>query len=206
MMFLPLDAETQAICRRDRREDPGRRGVVLLGWREVPTDETALGDSARAGRARQCEQCFVTARERGSTADAFERELYVVTAAVRIARSDGGGPRARGVGLYSSRSLSATRHRLQRATHAGQPGALRIYRDLSDALFGEPRWPSCISPLRREHLPLLGALFRSPSASSAHNGEINTLRGNRNQMLLARAAGLGSRPSSGRGCEQAQAR
>ena len=62
MMFLPLDAETQEICRATVERTLAAEGLSFLGWREVPTDETALGDSARASRPSVW-QCFIARGE-----------------------------------------------------------------------------------------------------------------------------------------------
>ena len=99
MIFLPPDAEQRRACEQRFEAVVRAEGQTVLGWRDVPTDDSELGKTARA-----CEP-FIRQIFIGRSADlsddmAFERKLYVIrrqiTNAIRYGDAAGGG-----VFLYS---------------------------------------------------------------------------------------------------------
>ena len=202
MMFLPLAADRQATCREAVEGAIAAEGLAFLGWREVPTDETVLGGSARKTRPSVW-QCFVAPAgpDGGGSApggaggphggdlhgDALERKLYVArrqcekAAAKALAEAAAralAGAQATGDGgrfyvpSFSSRTI----------TYKGLLLPLQVpgfYTDLGDPLFE--------SALAVVHQRYSTNTFPSwelaqPFRYLAHNGEINTLRGNLNHM------------------------
>ncbi len=170
MMFLPLAAELQAICRAAIDRALQQEGLNTLGWREVPTVQSALGESARALRPSVW-QCFTDAA--GLEGDALERKLYVARRQCETAVSQtlGAGERFY-VPSFSSRTI----------VYKGLMMATEIpafYEDLND--------PSLESALAVVHQRYSTNTFPSwelaqPFRYLAHNGEINTLRGNLHWM------------------------
>ena len=161
-------------------------GLTILGWREVPFDITACGDGARAVLPDVL-QMFVAGTE-GQRGLELERMAFCLRKRAE-----------REAGVYFA-SLSARTIVYKGMLSAPQLGP--FYPDLSDPRFG--------SALALVHSRFSTNTFPSwplahPYRYVAHNGEINTVRGNRNWMR-AREAMLASDliPDSrdGRGIER----
>ena len=80
MLFLPKDAELRHHFEHHFAEVVQEEGQTLLGWRDVPTNNSLIGDSAK--NAEPCmRQVFIgrnAAALIGNDALAFERKLYVI--------------------------------------------------------------------------------------------------------------------------------
>jgi glutamate synthase (ferredoxin) len=174
LVFLPheeRDREAiQALVGRITAEE----GQVLLGWRDVPTDNGLLGDSARATQP-VFQQIFIGAGP-GLRGAAFERKLYVIRKRVEHAVD------TLKVGALSRRlfyivSLSAN---------------TLIYKGMLTARQLDPMFPDLSDTDLQSALALVHQRFSTNTFPSwplahpyrfiAHNGEINTLRGNINWM------------------------
>jgi glutamate synthase (NADPH/NADH) large chain len=168
MVFLsqnPLERDRQMRLFEERVHAEGQR---MLGWREVPHDPDAIGRDARA-RLPIIRQVFVAARE-GLDQDAFERKLYVIRRVFENAAN-------RHSGFSYVPSLSSRTFVFAGLLMSGQLEP--FYADLND--------PSLDSALALVHsrysTNTLGAWdLAQPFRYMAHNGEINTLKGNRNYM------------------------
>jgi len=168
MMFLPLEETAQKACRAAVEEALTAEGLRTLGWREVPTVESALGESARALRPSVW-QCFTDANI--PDPEVLERKLYIARRQCEraVAKALGEGARFY-VPSFSCRTI----------VYKGLMMATEIpafYEDLNDPLFE--------SPLAVVHQRYSTNTFPSwelaqPFRYLAHNGEINTLRGNLN--------------------------
>src|SRR5689334_21593633 len=78
MVSLPGDpAARGAACVREIERAIGNEGQVLLGWRDVPVDDSSLGPTAR-GTMPVIRQVFVGAGRKQLDRDAFERKLYII--------------------------------------------------------------------------------------------------------------------------------
>ncbi|MBN1319446.1 MAG: glutamate synthase subunit alpha, partial [Thermoleophilia bacterium] len=170
MMFLPLTTELQTACHSAVEGALMAEGLRTLGWREVPVDENALGESARALQPSVW-QCFTDSG--GLEPDALERRLYVARRQCERAVALTLGKRSRFyVPSFSCRTI----------VYKGLMMATEIpafYEDLNDAAFE--------SALAVVHQRYSTNTFPSwelaqPFRYLAHNGEINTLRGNLNWM------------------------
>ena len=144
-------------------EDEGQR---VLGWREVPVVDEACGTAARAVAPR-IEQLFIGAGEEMEDQDVFERRLYVIRRVVEHEHLED---------LYVT-SLSSRTMVFKGMLTA--PQLSQYYPDLKDERFA--------SRLALVHSRFSTNTFPSwelahPYRMLAHNGEINTLRGNRNWM------------------------
>jgi glutamate synthase domain-containing protein 2/glutamate synthase domain-containing protein 1 len=178
MIFLPQDPQERLACEGVVEETVKAEGQRLLGWRDVPVDNTEIGYTARAAEP-VIRQVFV---ERGSHTrdqDAFERKLYVIRKVMESGVQGLGGHAARTFYIPSFSSNTVVYKGLLMGTQLR-----RYYRDLSD--------PATVSGFVLVHSRFstntLGSWrLAHPYRYLAHNGEINTLRGNINWMTARQA-------------------
>jgi glutamate synthase (NADPH/NADH) large chain len=168
MVFLSQDAEERRQQERSLERLVAELGQRFLGWRDVPVHPDRIGRIARAALPR-IRQAFVGAAP-GLDQDAFERRLYVIRRsferAVRTA------PGFCYVPSLSSRTFVFT----------GMLMSTQI----------EPFYPDLTDPSVETAIALVHSRYSTntfptwdlaqPFRYLAHNGEINTLRGNRNAM------------------------
>ena len=77
MVFLPQEPDYRQNCELRLATIIAEEGQRLLGWRDVPTDNALLGETALAGEP--CiRQVFIGRGQDSATAGAFERKLYVI--------------------------------------------------------------------------------------------------------------------------------
>jgi glutamate synthase domain-containing protein 2/glutamate synthase domain-containing protein 1/glutamate synthase domain-containing protein 3 len=167
-VFLSTNPELAAWQVQCFEEAVAAEGQTLLGWRDVPLDPGAPGRVAREGLPR-IRQIFVAAAP-GLSQDGFERKLYVIRRLVENVT------RARG-GFFHVPSLSSRTIVYPGMLMAGQ--IERFYLDLAE--------PDVETALALVHSRYSTNTFPTWSLAQpfrylAHNGEINTLRGNRNWM------------------------
>mgnify|MGYP000458437209 CR=1 FL=1 len=174
-VFLPHDnAYAQARAKAITEEVIQKRGLFLFGWREVPVNIHMLGDKAASTMPRM-EQVLV-GRPHGVTDEAYERRLFLSRKEIEQRAANDG------IKHFYIPSFS---HRL--IIYKGllvSPSLQKFYKDLQNpayetalAIYHQrystntfPTWP-------------LGHPFRM----MAHNGEINTRRGNANWMRAREA-------------------
>ena len=154
-------------------------GQILLGWRDVPTDAGVLGESVRTTEPVS-RQAFIAQGPAGGDQDAFERRLFILRKVISNAVYDLADPRTAG---YYPVSLSSRTVVYKGLFLAGALG--RYYPDLVDLRFE--------SALALVHQRFSTNTFPTWSRSHpyrmvAHNGEINTLRGNVNWMAARQAS------------------
>ncbi len=177
MVFLPADEPAQGRGRQLVEAAVIAEGLEPLGWRVVPADRTVLGPSAL--EACPAVEQLVLVATRPMTEHAFERALIL---ARRVAEASA---RAEGLGDLAVVSMSG-RTVVYKGLFVGAELG-RFYRDLSDpnlsvayAVFHQ-RYSTNTHPSWR---------LAHPFRFLAHNGEINTVRGNR-EAMRGRAATLG---------------
>jgi glutamate synthase (NADPH/NADH) large chain len=170
MTFLPTDARARHDCEAIVAAACHDEGLRLLGWRDVPTEPDCLGPTARQGMPviRQ----FVVAAI-GLDGDALERRLLVVRKVVeRRADAVHLGRERFHIASLSSRTVvykgMLTAHQLR-----------SFYLDLGDDRMAS-RLAMVHARFSTNVLPRWD--LAQPFRMSAHNGEINTLRGNVNWM------------------------
>ncbi|RKH53663.1 glutamate synthase large subunit [Corallococcus interemptor] len=174
-VFLPQEPEARRACEalfEDVVEEEGQR---LLGWRDVPVAPQELGPLAREA-APVIRQLFIARRR--VVPSAFERKLYRIRKLVENrVQARGVDPQGRfHVASCSSETLIYKGLLLPRQLP-------RFYADL--------RHPEFVSALALVHSRFSTNTFPTwelaqPFRFIAHNGEINTLRGNRNWMTARR--------------------
>jgi glutamate synthase domain-containing protein 2/glutamate synthase domain-containing protein 1/glutamate synthase domain-containing protein 3 len=168
LVFLSRDARERAWQAQAFERAALASGQRFLGWREVPVEPGAIGRVARESLPA-IRQAFVAAAA-GQDQDAFERKLYVLRRLFEGAV--GAQPGFAYVPSLSSRTFVYTGLLMPSQME-------RFYRDLAD-----PALESALALVHsRYSTNTLGAWDLShPFRYLAHNGEINTLRGNRNYM------------------------
>ena len=172
LVFLAQDPAECAWQAEALERSVAEHGQRLLGWREVPVDPARIGRIAREAMP-VIRQIFVGAAE-DLDPDAFERRLYLLRAVAENRVRARGGPGARS---FHVPSLSA-----RILVYKGLLLAHQIdgfYPDLADG--------SLCSALALVHQRYSTNTFPTwdlaqPFRYVAHNGEINTLRGNVNWM------------------------
>ena len=186
MCFLPREAKAREIVVKQFEHFIKVEGQILLGWRDVPTDPAGLGKTVLDGMPL-IRQAIIAAGPHIRDQDQFERKLLVI-------RKQTQNPLA----------TLAKKHKLPDITHLYMPsfststvvykGLLlahdvgRFYRDLQN--------PLTVSAVALVHQRFSTNTFPSwklahPYRYIAHNGEINTVRGNVN-WINARRSGMES--------------
>jgi glutamate synthase domain-containing protein 2/glutamate synthase domain-containing protein 1/glutamate synthase domain-containing protein 3 len=163
---LPRDPERRAICEQLIEETVAAEGQRPVWWRDVPVDDRFVGEIARTS-APVIRQLIVEAGDDVADPPAFERKLYVIR---RLIERESGGEVA--LPSFSSRTL----------VYKGMltaPQLPRYFPDLRD--------PRVASRLALVHSRFSTNTFPSwdlahPFRMIAHNGEVNTVRGNINWM------------------------
>ena len=181
MVFLPTHEGACSQMREMVTAHATSHGWQMLGWRKVPVYEDALGQSARESRP-SIWQFFVTdpagAHENGAT-DTLERRLYMLRKSLENEARRTCPDEECYLPSLSCRTI----------VYKGMMIACQLpefYSDLKD--------PRLASPLAIVHQRYSTNTFPSwrlaqPMRGIAHNGEINTIRGNRN-WLAAREPAL----------------
>ncbi|MFC1601739.1 glutamate synthase central domain-containing protein, partial [Candidatus Sumerlaeota bacterium] len=186
MFFLPPDKEARLAAIALVDKECKRCGFKVLGWRDVPIDLEALGPSARSS-CPSIKQLFVAlARRRGAGAQGdrdIEHELYILRRGIeqRVAASVPDAAKQLYIPSLSSRTICYKGLMLAQQVR-------QFYADLTD--------PALDSALVVVHQRYSTNTFPTwplaqPYRLIAHNGEINALRGNINNMH-ARYATLAS--------------
>ena len=179
MIFLPQDAFARAACEKVIADKIAAEGQKLLGWRNVPVDNRSLGESVKAAEP-VVRQVFIGRGKNCKDADSFERKLFVIRKTAEHAVR--GLANGQGRGFYIP-SLSARTLVYKGMLLADQVS--KYYLDLHDE--------SMVSALALVHQRFSTNTFPTwnlahPFRMIAHNGEINTLRGNVNWMAARHAA------------------
>jgi len=172
MTFLPVEKHPRLQCEGILERIIKEEGLTVLGWRDTPVYASAIGRVARASQP-YIQQVFVRCAP-GMDEDAFERKLYVVRKRIENEIRESGVEDAE---MFYIPSLSC-----RTIVYKGlllAPQIENFYRELSD--------PDVVSALCLVHQRFSTNTFPSwqrahPYRYIAHNGEINTLRGNVNWM------------------------
>jgi glutamate synthase (NADPH/NADH) large chain len=172
LVFLPRDPDDASKAKSLVEHIAGEEGLRVLGWRVVPLETEGLGESA-LGAMPVIEQVFVAPVGECATGDtmALEREAFVLRKRAEHAID----------GLYFP-SLSA-----RTIVYKGMLTSLQLRQ-----FFPDLRDPAFESGLALVHSRFSTNTFPSwplahPYRYMAHNGEINTVAGNRNWMRAREA-------------------
>ncbi len=169
-VFLPrTDFGAQETCRTIVETELLRMGYSIYGWRHVPVDVSVLGEKANATRP-EIEQILVS-NSKGVDEEAFERELYVIRRRIEKAAA------AAQVSQLYLCSLSC-RSIIYKGMMLAEQVA-EFYPDLKDERFESA---FAIYHQRYSTNTFPQWWLAQPFRMLAHNGEINTLKGNVNWM------------------------
>ena len=184
MLYLPRDDHDRHRCERLAEQIVAEHGLKFLGWRTVPTDNSRLGESARYLEP-VIRQLFVARPPDLADEIDFERRLYVCR------RHLTNTVRALGTAFEETFYVCSF------------SGRVIVYK----GMLTPPQLPQYFLDLRNPEINSALALVHSrfstntfpnwtrahPYRYLAHNGEINTLRGNVNWMAARQALLIGRR-------------
>ncbi|MBN9149371.1 glutamate synthase large subunit [Nitrobacter sp.] len=178
-LFMPREAAWREVIRSIITDQIKAEGLTLLGWREVPTDNSSLGETVKPTEPANM-QVFIGRNGTAATEDEFERRLYILRKSISQAIFE---RRERGLSGYYPVSLSCRTVIYKGMFLADQLGS--YYPDLHE--------PDFESALALVHQRFSTNTFPTwslahPYRMVAHNGEINTLRGNVNWMAARQAS------------------
>ena len=180
LVFLPADGRAAAVAVRVLEKYVAAEGARIAGWRDVPIDGTGLGATARAAQPR-IRQLFLTASGRTGSGSGPLAGLDLERVAWCVRRQTERETRQRGCPAYFP-SLSG-----RTVVYKGMltPGQLAGY------------FPDLVDPRVTSAIALVHSRFSTNTFPSwplahpyrlvAHNGEFNTIRGNRNWMAAREA-------------------
>ncbi len=178
LVFLPEEPADAKACQQILEKIISEEGQQLLGWRDVPTDDSLLGETAVLGEP-VIKQVFIAKTNAADSAEIFERKLYVIRklAEHAIAKSD-----IDGKDLFYIPSLS---------------NKTFVYKGMLTGDQLEPMFPDLSDNDVESAMALVHQRFSTntfpswqlaqPFRYMCHNGEINTLRGNINWMRAREA-------------------
>jgi len=174
MVFLPKEHASRLACEQELERAVKTEGQVLLGWRDVPVDRDMPMSPAVRKKEPILRQIFIGRGTDVIVQDALERKLYVIrkTASAAIQRL-----RLKHSKEYYVPSMSSRTVVYKGLLLADQVGT--YYLDLRDE--------RCVSALALVHQRFSTNTFPEwplahPYRYVAHNGEINTVKGNYNWM------------------------
>ncbi len=172
MCFLPRrSVEQRKQARKIAQEVVTERGLTFLGWRKPPININELGDKARLTRpsVRQ----FLVAKPDGMDADAYERALYLCRKLI-VKRCHEAGITEEPV------YIASCSHRTIVYKALCLPTALtNFYEDLENPAY---ETSLCLFHQRFSTNTFPTWPLAHPFSMLCHNGEINTVKGNRNWM------------------------
>jgi len=172
MVFLPTEEEGRQQCQDMFEAIAVEEGQSILGWRQVPTDNSTIGPTAKASEPI-IRQLFIGRGDDISDDLAFERKLCVIRKRIsKVAKR----------GIHERRMFYVSSLSCRTVVYKGMLTAEQLpnfYPDLRNS--------AVESALAMVHSRFSTNTFPSwarahPYRYIAHNGEINTLRGNINWM------------------------
>ena len=188
MVFLPVDSQSRVACEKAFERVVSAEGQRVLGWRTVPVDDSTIGPTAQAsepvikqifigrGESPYTDRTDTDKYESDDITDekAFERRLYIIRKQVEKAISSLEAGVRDSFYICSLSSKTVIYKGMLTA-----PQLVQFYPDLSD--------PDLETALALVHSRFSTNTFPSwarahPYRYVAHNGEINTVRGNVNWM------------------------
>src|SRR5687767_5486999 len=179
MVFLPRDPASRIACEYEIERAIHDEGQVLLGWRDVPVDNSDLAEPAKKLEP-VIRQVFIGRGRRVTVTDALERKLYI------IRKSSGHAIQA--LRLKHGKEFYVPTMSARTVCYKGMLLAYQVgeyYLDLKDA--------RVVSAFALIHQRFSTNTFPSwglahPFRMICHNGEINTVRGNVNWIRARQGA------------------
>ncbi len=185
MIFLPRDEQQRAAARQLVERGLEQYGMVVLGWRAVPLDDSALGERAQESRPA-IEQALIGRRSRGTLSpEGYERALYLARKTIESAAH---AQQIDGLSIPSLSSRTLVYKGLMVA-----PALPQFYLDLHD-----PDYTTAIAVYHQRYSTNTFPTWdrAQPFRMLSHNGEINTLQGNITWMRAREAEWRNSQQSA----------
>lgn len=169
LIFLPQDGKERKFCKKIFEKSIAKNGQILLGWRNVPIDDSKIGKGAKSTEP-VFEQIFVGRNKNINDTLVFERKLYVIRKQIENS--------IRTSKLQQKKSFYITNISCRTFSYKGL-----LMPDQLDIFFLDLKDESIKSALCLVHSRYSTNTFPTwdlaqPFRFLAHNGEINTLRGN----------------------------
>jgi glutamate synthase (NADPH) large chain len=174
MIFLPKEHASRLACEQELERAVKAEGQVVIGWRDVPVNRAMPMSPFVREKEPIIRQIFIARGADVTVPDALERKLYVIrkTASAAIQR----------LGLKHSKEYYVPSMSCRTIVYKGLLLATQVgeyFLDLQNA--------KCVSALALVHQRFSTNTFPEwplahPYRYVAHNGEINTVRGNFNWM------------------------
>ena len=173
MVFLPCDAAERDLCERLIEQAAGTEHQPFLGWRVVPTDNSMIGNSAKAAEPSM-RQFFIGQGSDVADQETFERKLFLIR--------------------KTAEKLVRESHMIDREIFyiCSLSSQTLVYKGMLTTNQLTQYFPDLVHPDMESALALVHSRFSTNTFPSwarahpyrvvAHNGEINTLRGNVNWM------------------------
>ncbi len=179
VLFLPHEEAWRTEIMDTYATMVAQEGMTILGWRDVPTDNSTLGETVKPTEPVH-KQVFIARNPEIKSEDEFERRLYILRKSISAIIYN---KRERRASNYYPVSISCRTVIYKGMFLADQLGT--YYPDLHD--------PDFESALALVHQRFSTNTFPTwslahPYRMVAHNGEINTLRGNNNWMAARQAS------------------
>ena len=177
--FMPRDSQARKQVRDIVEEVVASEGQTTLGWRDVPVDNSRLGERVKAVEPL-VQQIFIGRAANLVSEDDFERRLFIIRKVVSNRVYEIGSPQ---IAEYYPVSMSA-----RTIVYKGMVLVRQLapyYRDLLDT-----RYETALALVHQRFATNTFPSWRlaHPYRMVAHNGEINTLRGNVNWMAARQAS------------------
>ncbi len=172
-LFLPKEPSAREAVRKLFEQCAAECGRTILGWREVPSSNHEIGESVKSTEPAHM-QVFIARGNDAPDAETFDRKLYVLRKYAERTIRESGLPGCHDfyAGSLSSRTI--------------------VYKGLFTATQVNGYFPDLVDADFESALALVHSRFSTNTFPSwplahpfrflAHNGEINTLRGNENWM------------------------
>ncbi|MDD2679801.1 MAG: glutamate synthase large subunit, partial [Candidatus Omnitrophica bacterium] len=171
LIFLPQDPAERVFCKEAFEKVIKDNGQILSGWRDVPIDDSDIGEGAKSTQPVFA-QVFISKNKDLKEPLAFERKLYVIRKQVEnIIRASG---------LKQKKAFYITNISSRTFSYKGllMPGQLEnFFIDLRDE---DIKSALCLVHSRYSTNTFPTWDLAQPFRFLAHNGEINTIRGNIN--------------------------
>jgi len=174
MIFLPKENASRLACEQELERTIRAEGQLVLGWRDVPVDRGMEMSPLVRESEPVIRQIFIGRGRDVMVPDALERKLYVIRKTASHAIKSLGLKHGKEYFVPSMSTRTVVYKGLLLANQVG-----RYYRDLQD--------PRVVSALALVHQRFSTNTFPAwelahPYRMLAHNGEINTVKGNYNWM------------------------
>jgi len=173
LVFLPQDKQERQYCKKIFEKFAKEEGQVFLGWRRVPVDDSDIGKTARETQP-VIEQPFIAKNKKIKDELDFERKLYCIRKHIENF--------VRASGLKQKQFFYITNLSSRTFSYKGllMPQQLdKFFLDLKDETLESAL---CLVHSRYSTNTFPTWDLSQPFRFLAHNGEINTLRGNINWM------------------------